>query len=279
MKKFLSALIAFTMLVAPTRTNICGAESSIPLVFFKEDKQKGIDSKETVKQVVSKTLYFEKVLSKVSAAMKSFKEFLKEHGKKIFLGVASTVSYNLVKNLDKVKEILVDTKLSFQDKIKAFSKVIFCGVKEPKTEEPMVEKPKTEEPMVEKPKTEETTETQDNTENQNNQKNQGSHVYSSVLETAINTTYAKVVKLDLDEVENINKTSLMNNLDEQCKVGSIVDCDMFGINTCCEYTDENGTIKSEELVKGSPVKEYTIAAVVSLVGICFFITGCYIMNC
>ena len=285
MKKFLSALIVLAMVLAPTGNNICDAESPIPLVVLKEDKQKETDSKEAVKQVETKTIYVEKVLSKVSDAMKSFKEVVKEHCKEITLGVASTAGYNLVKNSDKVKEILVDTKLSVGNKIKDIAKVMFCGVKEPKTEEQKVEK---------------STEVQDSAKEQNKkvQENLGSQDNAEVLaakeaeqnlnaqynETSFNKTHARVVEATekLDKVENINKTSIMNNLDEQCKVintmGSIVDCGLFGVDTCCEYTDANGTIKSEVLVKGSPVKEYTIIAVVSLVGVCFFIAGCYIMN-
>ena len=318
MKKFLSALIVLTMVLAPTRTNICGAESSIPLVVLKEDKQKGTDSKEAVKQVKTKTIYAEKVLSKVSDAMRSFKEVVKEHCKEIALGVASTASaglltwngYNLVKNPDKVKEILADSTLSVKAKIQAIAKVMSCGVKETETEEQKVEKTKTEKQT----ETQDNIECQKDTKKQTDQENQDSQGGTSVLAdvksvkkakknsnnaktitlnaknnekySTINETLARVVeakeKLDLDEVENINKTSIMNNLDEQCKVintmGSIVDCGLFGVDTCCEYTDANGTIKSEVLVKGSPVKEYTIIAVVSLVGVCFFIAGCYIMN-
>ena len=310
MKKFLSALIVLAMVLAPIGNNICDAESPIPLVVLKEDKQKETDSKEAVKQVETKTIYVEKVLSKVSDAMKSFKEVVKEHCKEITLGVASTAGYNLVKNSDKVKEILVDTKLSVGNKIKDIAKVMFCGVKETETEEQKVEKTKTEKPT----ETQDNIECQKDTKKQTDQENQDSQGGTSVLAdvksvkkakknsnnaktitlnaknnekySTINETLARVVeakeKLDLDEVENINKTSIMNNLDEQCKVintmGSIVDCGLFGVDTCCEYTDANGTIKSEVLVKGSPVKEYTIIAVVSLVGVCFFIAGCYIMN-
>ena len=314
MKKFLSALIVLTMVLAPTRTNICGAESSIPLVVLKEDKQKGTDSKEAVKQVKTKTIYAEKVLSKVSDAMRSFKEVVKEHCKEIGLGVASTASaglltwngYNLVKNPDKVKEILADSTLSVKAKIQAIAKVMSCGVKETETEEQKVEKTKTEKQT----ETQDNIECQKDTKKQTDQENQdyqgGTSVLAdikSVKKAKKNSNNAKTITLNaqkndekystinealariVEAKEKLNEfeISLTNNLAEQCKVintmGSIVGCGLFGVDTCCEYTDANGTIISEVLIKGDPVKIYTFISVASAcVAIAAGILSCLIKH-
>ena len=306
MKKFLSALIVLAMVLAPTGNNICDAESPIPLVVLKEDKQKETDSKEAVKQVETKTIYVEKVLSKVSDAMKSFKEVVKEHCKEITLGVASTAGYNLVKNSDKVKEILVDTKLSVGNKIKDIAKVMFCGVKETETEEQKVEKTKTEKPT----ETQDNIECQKDTKKQTDQENQDSQGGTSVLadiksvkKAKKNSNNAKTITLNaqkndekystinealariVEAKEKLNEfeISLTNNLAEQCKVintmGSIVGCGLFGVDTCCEYTDANGTIISEVLIKGDPVKIYTFISVASAcVAIAAGILSCLIKH-
>ena len=306
MKKFLSALIVLAMVLAPTGNNICDAESPIPLVVLKEDKQKETDSKEAVKQVETKTIYVEKVLSKVSDAMKSFKEVVKEHCKEITLGVASTAGYNLVKNSDKVKEILVDTKLSVGNKIKDIAKVMFCGVKETETEEQKVEKTKTEKQT----ETQDNIECQKDTKKQTDQENQDSQGGTSVLadiksvkKAKKNSNNAKTITLNaqkndekystinealariVEAKEKLNEfeISLTNNLAEQCKVintmGSIVGCGLFGVDTCCEYTDANGTIISEVLIKGDPVKIYTFISVASAcVAIAAGILSCLIKH-
>lgn len=150
MKKFLSALIALTMAVAPTGNNICGAEGTAYLV-----KKQSVN-KEQKNEVLEK---ISEVSKKFSTSIKSFKEVVKEHGKEIGLGVAGTASaglltwnsYNLVKNSDKIKEILADTTLSFKEKVQAIVKVMFCGVKKViKVEEAKnVEEQKTEEVKAE----------------------------------------------------------------------------------------------------------------------------------
>ena len=148
MKKFLSALIALTMAVAPTGTNICGAEGTAYL-----EKKESVSKKQ--KNEVSK---------KISNSVKSFKEVVREHGKEIGLGVAGTAAaslltwngYNLVKNSDKVKEILVDPTLSVKEKIQAIAKVVFCGVKK----------------VVISTEKQVTPEEQNNTESQNNTEDQ-----------------------------------------------------------------------------------------------------------
>lgn len=119
MKKFLSALIVLTMVVAPTGNNICGAEETI------YTRRQSISKKQ--KDEVSK---------KDSGFVKSSKKVVKEHGAEICQAIVSTVSaglltwngYNLVKNSDKVKEILADTKLSASAKIQAIVKVMFFGL-------------------------------------------------------------------------------------------------------------------------------------------------------
>ena len=119
MKKFLSALIVLTMVVAPTGNNICGAEETI------YTRRQSISEKQ--KDEVSK---------KDSGLVKSLKKVVEEHGAEICQAIVSTVSaglltwngYNLVKNSDKVKEILADTKLSASAKIQAIVKVMFFGL-------------------------------------------------------------------------------------------------------------------------------------------------------
>lgn len=120
MKKFLSALVALSMVVAPTG-NICKAESLTASTEMQINKEKNNE-----------------LSKKTSAAVKSFKEVMKEHSKKIGLCAIGTASaglltwngYNLVKNPDKLKEILADSKLSITDKISAIAKIMFFGVKD-----------------------------------------------------------------------------------------------------------------------------------------------------
>ena len=118
MKKFLSALVALSIVVAPTG-NICKAESLTASI----EKQANKEQKS-------------ELLKKASSAVKSFKEVVREHGKEIGLGVVGAASagvvtwngYNLVKNTDKLKEILADSELSIPGKVSAIAKLMFCGV-------------------------------------------------------------------------------------------------------------------------------------------------------